>query len=319
MSLFRVLSPVGSTGGVSIIELSPDPDRTLARLGLAPVATGEVKLRTLPGGDRGLIARWTSDAVLLMPHAGEMNLRRLLDALVRAGVQHRSHANPLSTYPEACDDVEARMLLALAQAPSPLAVDLLLLQPARWRGPGAASDPALDASRHRLLLPPLVLVLGPANIGKSTLVNALCRREVAIVSPEPGTTRDHVGALAIVDGLAVRLVDTPGTRHDPDPIERLAAELSDRLIPQADLLVLCGDAGASPPEPPASRAPAARVLRLGLRSDLGPTRSCVDLAVSLRVEPESAHDVARLVRRALLPVDALSDPRPWRFWAGEPT
>ena len=64
-----------------------------------------------------------------------------------------------------------------------------------------------------------VVLAGPPNSGKSTLLNALARRDVAIVSPIAGTTRDVIEVRCDLDGLPVTIVDTAGLREAGDVIE----------------------------------------------------------------------------------------------------
>ena len=65
-----------------------------------------------------------------------------------------------------------------------------------------------------------VLIAGPPNAGKSTLLNAITRRDVAIVSERAGTTRDLIEVRLDLGGFPVNLVDTAGIRESDDPIER---------------------------------------------------------------------------------------------------
>lgn len=62
-------------------------------------------------------------------------------------------------------------------------------------------------------------IIGPPNVGKSSLLNALVARDAAIVSPIPGTTRDLIEAQAVFGGVPVTLIDTAGLRPSTDPIE----------------------------------------------------------------------------------------------------
>jgi tRNA modification GTPase len=99
-----------------------------------------------------------------------------------------------------------------------------------------------DRSLIHLLHPPRVAIVGAANVGKSTLANQLFAQERSITADLPGTTRDWVGEIANLDGLAVMLVDTPGVRPTDDAIERAAIERSGRVVGQADLVLLVLDA-----------------------------------------------------------------------------
>ena len=65
-----------------------------------------------------------------------------------------------------------------------------------------------------------VVIAGPPNVGKSTLMNALAGRDVAIISPIPGTTRDLIEVFLDLRGYPVILVDTAGIRESQDPIEQ---------------------------------------------------------------------------------------------------
>lgn len=286
----------------------PEVDATLGQLGIRGVAVGKVVLRDLCGVDRGLVARWSPTSVHLMPHGGAAVLRGLTGALVREGIEEAREPDPRAVYPEARSEVEARMLAALARAASPLAIDVLLDQPRRWEEQGAAAGrrcPELD----RLIEPPLVVAVGPPNIGKSSLVNALAGRRVSIVADEPGTTRDHVGVTIDFAGLVVRYVDTPGVRAAADPIEAEAARLAREVAARADLVLWCGDATAGPVAGPAG-VPS---LRVALRSDLGRVAWAHDAAVSA-AQGRGLAELAVLIRDRLVPAAAMADPRPWKFW-----
>lgn len=88
----------------------------------------------------------------------------------------------------------------------------------------------------------LVVLAGPPNAGKSSLLNYLCGSERALVTPHPGTTRDFIDVALDMAGLPVRLVDTAGLRLDAtDPIERLGVARSEELLAQADLVLLVID------------------------------------------------------------------------------
>ena len=85
-----------------------------------------------------------------------------------------------------------------------------------------------------------VVIVGPPNVGKSTLLNALAGREAAITSQYAGTTRDVVEVQMDLNGLPVVIVDTAGIRETNDPIEKLGIERAVKRAQQADLRVfLC--------------------------------------------------------------------------------
>jgi tRNA modification GTPase len=80
-----------------------------------------------------------------------------------------------------------------------------------------------------------VAIAGPPNAGKSTLLNALARRDVAIVSPQAGTTRDSLEVHLDLAGAAVVLVDTAGLRETSDPVEAEGIRRTRERIAGADL------------------------------------------------------------------------------------
>ncbi len=92
----------------------------------------------------------------------------------------------------------------------------------------------------------LVAIVGPANAGKSTLLNALLQVERAIVTPQAGTTRDTVEEYYLLDGLPLRLVDTAGIRETSDIVEQAGIERSKQALTQADLVLLMLDASQQP-------------------------------------------------------------------------
>jgi tRNA modification GTPase len=86
---------------------------------------------------------------------------------------------------------------------------------------------------------PRVVLVGPPNVGKSRLFNALLERDQAIVSPRAGTTRDYLTGLCRCDGLTVELVDTAGIEAPGDTIADQAQALRVQEAGRADLLLVC--------------------------------------------------------------------------------
>ncbi|CAA2101320.1 tRNA modification GTPase MnmE [Methylobacterium bullatum] len=95
-----------------------------------------------------------------------------------------------------------------------------------------------DGRRGERLREGFVVVLsGPPNVGKSTLLNALSRREAAIVSAIPGTTRDLIEIRCDLGGLPVLIVDTAGLRDTADPVESEGIRRTRKRMEQADLVL----------------------------------------------------------------------------------
>lgn len=151
------------------------------------------------------------------------------------------------------------------------------------RGRLEAEIAAHLADRHRgeRLREGLVFaIVGPPNAGKSTLLNALAAREVAIVSPLPGTTRDVLEVRLDLDGVPVTLLDTAGLRETGDPVEAEGVRRARDRAASADLVIELIDATSPspPPLPPGREAP--MVLRVASKVDLAPAPGEVDLAVA---------------------------------------
>jgi tRNA modification GTPase len=90
-----------------------------------------------------------------------------------------------------------------------------------------------------------VVLAGPPNAGKSSLLNALVGESRVIVSDTPGTTRDAVDVLLEHDPWPLRLVDTAGLRDSTDPMERLGIEVSARWLARAHVIVACAETAES--------------------------------------------------------------------------
>src|SRR3954463_5201914 len=83
----------------------------------------------------------------------------------------------------------------------------------------------------------VVAIAGPPNVGKSTLMNQLARREVAIVSPHAGTTRDVIEVQLDLDGYPVAVIDTAGIRETDDPVEQEGVRRARTRAAEADLVL----------------------------------------------------------------------------------
>lgn len=137
-------------------------------------------------------------------------------------------------------------------------------------GPVDADTRALVATLDSVLASPSaerlrdgvrIGIAGPPNAGKSTLINALAGRDVAIVSPIAGTTRDLIEVPLNLDGIPVVLIDMAGLRGDsPDSIEQIGIDRAYQAMARSDLILWLGDCDA---------LPAGRVIAVATKSDLG--------------------------------------------------
>ncbi|MBL0916649.1 MAG: 50S ribosome-binding GTPase, partial [Sphingopyxis sp.] len=95
-----------------------------------------------------------------------------------------------------------------------------------------------------------VVIAGPPNAGKSTLINALAQRELAIVSPVEGTTRDVIETPLALDGIAMRFSDTAGIRAEgADAIEAIGIDRAKAAVEAADILLWLGSPKEAPEHP----------------------------------------------------------------------
>jgi tRNA modification GTPase len=88
----------------------------------------------------------------------------------------------------------------------------------------------------------VVAIAGPPNAGKSTLLNRIARREAAIVSPIPGTTRDVIEVHLDLNGYPVTVLDTAGIRDSDDAVEQEGVRRARQRASDADLILWVYDA-----------------------------------------------------------------------------
>lgn len=139
----------------------------------------------------------------------------------------------------------------------------------------------------------LTVIAGRPNAGKSSLFNTLLGLERAIVTEQPGTTRDAIEALLTVEGYPFRLVDTAGIRPDAERIEEMGIEVARSYLERADLALVCIESGRAPSDEE-------REFVDGLAGRLGPDRVLV-----VRTKADQADIVSGFVRVSEVAVSVL--------------
>lgn len=116
-----------------------------------------------------------------------------------------------------------------------------------------------------------VAIAGPPNAGKSSLLNALAKRDVAIVTDIAGTTRDVLSVDLDLDGAKVVLYDTAGLRDTEDPVERIGIARARATIEDADLVLYLSESGLLDPDDQAAASIETRDrLEVATKLDLAP-------------------------------------------------
>jgi tRNA modification GTPase len=129
-----------------------------------------------------------------------------------------------------------------------------------------------------------VALVGAPNSGKSSLLNALARRDVAIVTHIPGTTRDVLEVDLDLGGYAVRLHDTAGLRSTEDIVELEGIRRAHKAVHEADFVLMLTEIGNSIPDGmPEFSAPR---LSIGTKSDVHGISLAYDLCLSIH-DPQS--------------------------------
>jgi tRNA modification GTPase len=155
----------------------------------------------------------------------------------------------------------------------------------RLRGP--AAERLRDGLR--------VVIAGPPNAGKSSLLNWLAGRQAAITSAIAGTTRDLVEAPTAIGGMPFLLVDTAGLRDSADEVEAIGVDRARSSVEAADLILWLGGPDQAPDR--------ARTILIQSKSDLEPEQREADIRVSAETGEGMEGLIALLINRArdLLP------------------
>lgn len=250
--------------GEDLVELHLHGGRAIVRAveaalaaqpGLRPAQPGEFTRRALANGVIDLAqAEGLADLLAAETDAAR---RAALDtaggAVSRAAAAWHERLVALSARAEALIDfADEDDVPASPDEVAALHVDVARI--AEELGEAAAQPPA-----ERLRDGVRVVLAGPPNSGKSSLINTLAGRELAIATPIPGTTRDRIEAPVVRDGMAYILIDIAGVRDAvADPVEAIGIDRAREAMAEADVLVWLGD------DPP----PSDDALAIHARADL---------------------------------------------------
>lgn len=213
--------------------------------GLADLLAAETELqrrqalRLVDGGLGRMIADWRTRLIQLAAH---------VEAVIDFGDEEADVPGLDDGEMAACDALSAEIATALAQPPA---------------------ERLRDGVR--------ILIAGPPNAGKSSLINGISGREAAITSPVAGTTRDLIEVPLRLGGIPVLLIDSAGLRASDDEVEQIGVTRAWDAVARADIVIWLG-AAADAPDIPSRRIIVHARADLPGRRDLPPT---AELAVSI--------------------------------------
>jgi tRNA modification GTPase len=158
---------------------------------------------------------------------------------------------------------------------------------------GLKSELAAARAGQRLRDGLVIVIAGPPNAGKSTLLNVLARRDAAIVSPIAGTTRDAIEVHLDLGGCPITLIDTAGLRESHEPIEEIGVARARSKAKLADLVLWLTEAGA--PVPPEVQAE--EVWLLLTKADLLADHEKQSLGQEVYISAETGENIDVLIKR----------------------
>lgn len=214
-------------------------------------------------------------------HGGRRVVRWVVDRLVGRGAVEVA---PAELPHRGGPDTDARALEPLTRATTTRTAAVLLDQyhgafrqacrdlADAWDEAAFARLLALGPVGRHLVTPWSVVVAGPPNVGKSSLVNALTGYHRSVVAPAAGTTRDVVTAAVAFDGWPIELADTAGLRATAEELEAAGIERARQVLAGADAVIWVLDGTDPRPVWPtaADALPAGRVLVVANKTDRPP-------------------------------------------------
>jgi tRNA modification GTPase len=246
--LLRFDAPASSTGE-NVIELHGHGGRAVVDAVLAGLAAIEGVRQAEPGEftrrafENGRIDLTEAEGLADLIDAETESQRKAALALAEGGLRKQ-----IVIWQERLLALSAQAERAIDYDEDDEAVDPALL--GECAGLSADLRQWLDRPRvERLKDGVLVVVAGPPNAGKSSLINAIVGEERAIVTDVPGTTRDHIEVPLSLGGVPIRLTDTAGLRETEDEVEAIGVGRAEDLVEASDVLLWLGDPEAVPDRP----------------------------------------------------------------------
>jgi tRNA modification GTPase len=325
------LTPSGRAAVAVVLVAGPSAvravDHCFAAKNERPIADTPIERIQLgrwggPDGEELIVARRTANQVEVHCHGGAAAVRAVIERLQVHGCEPMSWRDWLRHADS--DPIRAAAQIALADAPTTRTAAILLDQyqgaltaaieqastaaaAGNWSDVIDVLDKLLLRSKVGLHLtaPWQVVIAGPPNVGKSSLMNALVGYQRAIVCDLPGTTRDVVGATTAIDGWPIQFSDTAGLHDTLDELESAGIERATAALATADLILLVEEPTLSTPNIANRLPPETPLLRALNKIDLlaaasGPHSEQFDVHTSA-LTGEGIDTLIAAIGRALIP------------------
>jgi tRNA modification GTPase len=268
MSVFVAVMTGKGTGAIATIQLYGDSAADILKRMFTPqnskpaeFSTGKILLGTIAAGnetiDQVTIGCEGNNTYAINCHGNPLIVEQLMQLLRQQGVELLTAQQLLCKTSSDSNTIAIEVKLTLPKAKTIQGTQIILNQidsgltasAKNWlQNPpekiAAEAKKIIDKSKIAkfIIFGCRIILAGPPNTGKSTLLNQLCGRQKAIVADIKGTTRDWVSANCQIGSLAIELVDTAGLDEKlADDIEKAAQQTATGLINQADLVLLVLD------------------------------------------------------------------------------
>lgn len=300
--VLRFDSPASSTGE-DIVELHCHGGRAVVDAilvgletidGLRPAAPGEFTRRAF---ENGRIDLTEAEGLADLIEAETESQRKAALALAEGGLRSQ-----IAAWQDRVLGLSARAERAIdydeedeaLEAALPLECGALAQELDAW-----LQRPRIESLKDGVL----IVVAGPPNAGKSSLINAIVGEERVIVTDVPGTTRDHIEVPLALGGVPIRLTDTAGLRESSDRVEAIGVDRAGKLVQAADVLIWLGEPEEAPAHP--------RRVLVHAKADLPDRKAGREGSLSVSSllylgVPQLLQQVETLARTVLPSEDALS-------------